>query len=274
MIKTVFVSLILICCTFTVSPGQVSFDRLSDNVFHINADDDKTSVKSLLIVKNNNGVLVDAMYGEYGKSIKSYLDKNDIVLEYIINTHYHGDHTQGNSNFDNTTIIAHQNTLSNIENKAQYGPEEPFDKEYWPNLLITDSLLLSFEGIEINIFHLGKGHTNGDAIVHIPEFNLVDLGDIILAPEALPYASDPKNLISVLDAISEKINEQTIIVTGHGALANKSDLHALVKIMKDTIDYVQGGKDITSFPAEWNSWNSQFIDMPTWLGMLTKYYKK
>ncbi|MEQ8475254.1 MBL fold metallo-hydrolase [Fulvivirga sp.] len=273
MIKTAFISLMLTCVVHNVSKAQVSFERLSDNVFHINADGNKTSVKSLLIVKNNKGLLVDAMYGEFGKSIKTYLNENDIKLEYIINTHYHGDHTHGNSNFDNTTIIAHQNTLSNIEKKAQYGPEEPFDKKYWPNLLFTDSLLLSFEGIEINIFHLGKGHTNGDAILHIPAFNLVDLGDMILAPQALPYASDPKNLISVLSTISESINTETIVVTGHGTLANKDALDALIRIMKETIGYVEDGKDVSKFPAEWNSWNSQFMDMATWLGMLTKYYK-
>ncbi|MEQ8243698.1 MBL fold metallo-hydrolase [Fulvivirga sp.] len=273
MIKTAFISLMLTCVVHNVSKAQVSFERLSDNVFHINADGNKTSVKSLLIVKNNKGLLVDAMYGEFGKSIKTYLNENDIKLEYIINTHYHGDHTHGNSNFDNTTIIAHQNTLSNIEKKAQYGPDEPFNKEYWPNLLFTDSLLLSFEGIEINIFHLGKGHTNGDAIVHIPAFNLVDLGDMILAPQALPYASDPKNLISVLSTISERINTETIVVTGHGTLANKDALDALIRIMKETIGYVEDGKDVSKFPTEWNSWNSQFIDMATWLGMLAKYYK-
>lgn len=274
MVKNIFNSLILICCIFTAGHGQVSFNRITDNIFHIRADGNKTSVKSLLIVKNNKGLLVDAMYGEFGKSIKTYLDEKDIKLEYIVNTHYHGDHTQGNSNFDKATIVAHRNTLSNIENKAQYGPEEPFDKEYWPNLLFKDSLLLSFEGIEINIFHLGKGHTNGDAIVHIPEFNLVDLGDIMLAPQALPYASDPKNLINVLSAVSEKINKETIVVTGHGTLANKNALDALIRIMKETIGYVEDGKDVTKFPTEWNSWNSQFLDMATWLGMLTQHYKK
>lgn len=272
MIKTVLISLILTSFILTVSTAQVSFERLSDNIYHINADSNKTSVKSLLIIKNNKGLLVDAMYGEFGKSIKTYLDEHDITLEYIINTHYHGDHTQGNSNFDNTTIVAHRSTLANIENKAQYGPNEPFEKEYWPNLLFTDSLLLSFEGIEINIIHLGTGHTDGDAIMHIPELNLVDLGDIILAPQTLPYASDPKNMMSVLSAISNKIDDKTVIVTGHGDLATKQDIINLIDIMKTTIQYVENGNDITNFPDSWNSWNSPFINISTWLKMISKLY--
>lgn len=238
------------------------------------AKSDQSSAKALVVDVGDELVVIDALYGELAKAFKTEVDKLNKPVKYVINTHYHGDHTQGNILFRDVLKIAHQNTLKNILDSAQYGPEvPPFSNEDLPDLVVYDSLTLRFQNENIRIWHFGPSHTNGDLVVFFEAKNIIHLGDIVLAPGALPYSISPEGLVITLEKILPRINSQTRIILGHGDIASKADLESLLSIVKETIQFVSNNEGLNAYPKEWEKWNSSFIDVPTWLKILSKTVK-
>jgi|GEM_PF-6198587 len=249
--------------------AQVQFNKISQKVFHIS--DEKTSVKATLIRDNDEAILIDAMYDDFAREIKAYIEKEGLNLKYLINTHYHGDHTGGNEHFKGTDIIAHENTHKNILDSAQYGPPLTFTKEDIPNILFKSQLKLMLGNTEVAINNYGSAHKAGDVVVRIPSENIICVGDIILdANKTLPYATNPEGMLSVLQKIYTFLDEDSQVITGHGIIATKEDVESLIMIMEETIGYVKNGNDINDYPAAWNQWDSEFLTMSKWLQILDK----
>ncbi|MEP5610651.1 MAG: MBL fold metallo-hydrolase [Cyclobacteriaceae bacterium] len=252
------------------SVAQIKSEELATNVYLLS--DDSTSVKALYIRNKEQVILVDAMFDDFAMAISKHLDEQNLTVKYVINTHYHGDHTGGNTFFKEADIVSHYNTHQNIVDSAMYGPTSPFGQEDMPNLLFSDSLTLNLENTQVHVVHFGPAHTNGDAIVILPEQNIIQVGDVILTPRSLPFSTNPKGTLTALKKVANYSNENTIIVTGHGDTASKTDLVALINIIETTIMYVENGNDLVDYPSVWNEWNSSFISMKTWLTILDRYY--
>jgi cyclase len=266
-----FISIILIgMLTHFTTTAQIKAEELATNVYLLSSD--STSVKSLYIKNNGEALLIDAMFGDFAMAIAKNLDAQNLRVRYVINTHYHGDHTSGNTFFKEADIIAHYNTNQNIVDSAAYGPTSPFGQEDMPNLLFSDSLSLLIGDTQVDIVHLGPAHTNGDAIVFLPQHNIIAVGDIILAPHSLPFSTDPKGTLRVLKKVANHADENTIIVTGHGDISSKSSLIELINIIEATVAYVEKGNDLSNYPLGWNDWDSPFISMKSWLAMLSRFY--
>lgn len=253
--------------------AQVAFEPVGNSA--LLAKSNQSSAKALVIDMGTELIVVDALYGDLATDFKTEVDKLEKPVRYVINTHYHGDHTQGNILFRDVLKIAHQNTLKNILDSAQYGPKvPPFSNEDLPDIVVYDSLTLNVQNENIRIWHFGPSHTNGDLVVYFEEKNIIHLGDIVLAPGALPYSVSPRGLIATLENILPRINDQTKVILGHGDVATKHDLQLLLSIVKETILFVSKNDDLNAYPKEWDSWNSSFIDMPTWLKNLSQTVKK
>lgn len=253
--------------------AQVKLEPVSNMAYL--AKSDQSSAKALVVDMGNELIVVDALYGELANEFKIAVDKLNKPIKYVINTHYHGDHTQGNILFRDVLKIAHHNTLKNILDSAQYGPEvPPFSNKDLPDLIVYDSLTLRVQNENIRIWHFGPSHTNGDLVVFFEEKNIIHLGDIVLAPGALPYSISPQGLVATLEDILPRINDQTKVVLGHGEAATKHDLQLLLSIVKETILFVTKNDDLNAYPKEWDMWNSSFINVPTWLKILSQSIKK
>jgi glyoxylase-like metal-dependent hydrolase (beta-lactamase superfamily II) len=248
-------------------------ESLTDHVSLIRTVNNESSVKAMLIRKGQEVVLADAMYGKFAEGIAAYLAENNLRLKKVINTHYHGDHTQGNTQFENVSVIAHENTYQHIADSAEYGPTAPFEIEDLPNVLFDKNLILYLGDLRIEVVFYGTAHTRGDAIVFVPQENVVHVGDIILAPGALPFTSDPEALVAVLERIVDRIDDKTRVVTGHGEVAGKSDVVKLIEVVNATVAHVKSGKGSSQYPSAWDQWDSEFITMKMWLGMLGRIYR-
>lgn len=270
---------LLACILFSIlalasSPlhAQLKFESLGYGLTWIWSD--STSVRALIITDQNDALLVDTMYGDYTTEIAEHLEKEKLNLKYIVNTHYHGDHTEGNMQFERTDIIAHENTLKHIQDSSLYGPPKNFRQRDLPNILFVKRMKILLGDTIIDMYHFGPAHTQGDAIVHIPSKNVIAIGDIMLdAKNTLPFIADPKQALAVLDEIVKLSDAETKIVTGHGALASKEDVAHLMQIIKETVVYAKSNKPIASYPESWNTWNSEFLSMKTWLSRLRKRYE-
>lgn len=249
--------------------AQVTLEPVGNTAYL--AKSDQSSAKALVVDMGNELVVVDALYGDLASDFKIAIEKLNKPVKYIINTHYHGDHTQGNILFRDILKIAHHNTLKNILDSAQYGPEvPPFSNEDLPDIIVYDSATLRFDDANVRLWYFGPSHTNGDLVVYFDEKNIIHLGDIVLAPGALPYSISPNGLVTTLENILSRIDDQTKVILGHGNVATKQDLQLLLSIVKETILFVTELNDIKDYPKEWGKWNSAFIDVPTWLKILSR----
>lgn len=273
VLKVVFLYMICGMLTSFGVLGQVTVEPLTDHISLIRTVNNESSVKAMLIRKGKEVVLVDAMYGKFAEGIAAYLAGNNLRLRKVINTHYHGDHTQGNTQFGNVPVIAHENTYLHIADSAEYGPAAPFGIEDLPNVLFDKNLVLYLDDLRIDVAFYGTAHTKGDAIVFVPEENTVHVGDIILAPGALPFTSDPEAFTAVLEEVADRIDDKTRVVTGHGEIAGKSDVLKLIEVVNATVTHVKSGQGISQYPPAWDQWDSEFITMKMWLEMLGKIYR-
>ena len=152
----------------------------------------------------------------------------------------HGDHSGGNENFrkDGATILAQENVRArmmkesfNRENK----PVPPRSKEAWPLITFSDKIKLHLNGEDIEVIHFKMGaHTDGDAVVRFVNANVYHTGDLF--SPGYPFIDGNnggtfKGLIASLDKIIEMVNDQAVIMPGHGELTSRSKL----KIFRDKL---------------------------------------
>ena len=131
-------------------------------------------------------LLVDAQFAPLSdKILEAISETANGELTYVLNTHWHGDHTGGNVNFskEGATIIAHDNVRARVsteQNRA--GRVSPPQEEIaWPVLTFDNSMHIHFNGEDIHLFHVGRAHTDGDAMVFFEKANVLHMGDVYFA---------------------------------------------------------------------------------------------
>lgn len=179
-------------------------------------------------------------------------------LIYLINTHFHGDHTFGNQHFKETkSIIAHRNTRDALI-EHEKGQMKVFAKIFGeerakgivltpPNVSFERNMTLFAGGVKVELIYLGKGHTGGDIVVYLPEKKVLFSGDL-LYNKRLPWVGDGDTFewIKVLDRLASlKIDT---IVPGHGLIGGKellSDFKGYIKdLQKEVMRYRDDGHSL------------------------------
>ena len=141
-------------------------------------------------------------------------------VKYMLNTHHHGDHVSGNANIREMGIdvIAHKNIRENFLRLKQPGE---------PNIVFADQAAVYLGGVEVQMFYLGRGHTNGDTVIYFPDLKTVHTGDLIIdAMPVIDYGGGGSALefIKTIDNLL-KIDFDTMI-PGHGRIMTKDDVRA------------------------------------------------
>lgn len=217
--------------------GETTTQKISDSVYVLTDKD--MYMNSTLILGNDACILVDTMQNvptaeELRAAVKSITDK---PVKYVVNTHYHGDHSFGNQVFaaEAADIIGHKNvreTLLRIGEQHKILFRDYFKVPGTEDVVITPPTLtfekglsLRFDGKTINMFHPDRAHTNTDSFIYVPELKLLITGDLFFN-HALGFTGDPGcSLRGWVKTIEEMEGlDIEVIIPGHGPIGNKADL--------------------------------------------------
>ena len=172
-------------------------------------------------------------------------------VKYLINTHFHGDHTGGNENFakDGITLVAHRNLALRLEHGTTNGlsgaKTAPAPKMAVPTkTYTTEGLQLMVKGQTAVVNHPASAHTDTDSYVYFPQANVISTGDVCSLGNRYPtidYANGGSlnGIISTVETYMKLGNDQTKYVPGHGPLATKADLQKYHDVLVQVRDAVQ-----------------------------------
>jgi cyclase len=161
-------------------------------------------------------------------------------VRFVINTHWHGDHAGGNKAFGNAgaVIVAHDNvrqrlTAAQAEARAKTAgapSQAPAGKSdpVLPVVTFGHDVTLHLNGEDVHVFHVPPAHTDGDAVVHFTQANVVHTGDLFLS-RGYPFVDlksggNFEGFISAADAILAVSNDKTKIIPGHGAVVGRREV--------------------------------------------------
>ena len=224
--------------------------------------------------------LVDDQYAPLTDKIVAALRAiSDAPIRFVINTHWHGDHTGGNENLGEigTLIVAHENVRKRmtveqfIEAIGDTVPPAP--EGALPVVTFTDAVTFHLNGDDIRVFHVEHAHTDGDAVIHFPGADVIHAGDVYFNG-TYPFidvssGGSIDGTIAAVDAILAIAGENTRIIPGHGPLSNRTELAAYRDMLRGTRDAVAAairqGKSLDEVvaakpTAKWDAqWGGGFI---------------
>lgn len=166
------------------------------------------------------------------KILAAIAELSDGQVEYVLNTHFHGDHTGGNENFANTgaTIVAHENVrerMSGPQTMAVFGNVPASPSGALPSMTFSENTTFHKNGHDIKVIHVANAHTDGDAVIHFSDTNVIHAGDVFF--NGLFAFIDTVNggtvdgMIDALEVVIDLADDETQIIPGHGALATRAD---------------------------------------------------
>jgi len=207
-------------------------------------------------------------------------------LKFVLNTHYHGDHTGGNPSFGpEAPIIAHRNVRVRLLTESRIGERvtPPMAKEGLPVITYDDGLSIHFNGEEIRVRHLAGGHTDGDSIVIFTGSNVAHLGDDFFNGHFpfvdLDAGGDVEGLIRNVERLIGELPAGVKLIPGHGPVSDVEGLKGYLAMLRGTTEFVRGrmreGKSLDeikkeSVPEPWKSWAWQFITADNWIETIHK----
>lgn len=181
--------------------------------------------------------VVDSQYANVAEAnLELIRDIADSPIVFVLNTHFHGDHTGGNEAFYDAgaTIIAHENVRKRLT--AAEGDRAVAEKAL-PVITFSENTTFHWNGQDIQVMYGANAHTDGDAFVYIPDANVIHTGDIMFSGRYpfidLSSGGTVDGAIASLTRIHDLADEKTKIVPGHGPLSSRNDVMTTINMLKD-----------------------------------------
>ena len=256
----------------------------------------KQLVKGSISILHGAGGNIGVLQGEEGLLvIDNGFDSNSSQLEkslaaygdsprFLLNTHWHGDHTGGNAALTKVaTLMAHENVRKRLAKGVPTGQRviAPAPESALPDVTYKDGITLHFAGQTVSAVHFPAGHTDGDTVVFFEPAHVVHMGDLMFA-DKFPYI-DPSSGGSVagytknVAAILSQIDDTSVVVPGHGVVTDKAGVQRFYQMIVETTQTVKAmkvaGKTLeqaqaTGLDMKWASWGDFFIDEDRWIAIL------
>ncbi|WP_257450854.1 MBL fold metallo-hydrolase [Archangium lipolyticum] len=237
----------------------------------------------VLIVDDQFAPLAPKIRAAFGKLAKSQGKGAKGSLEYVLNTHWHFDHTGSNAVFGREgRIVAHSHVrtrlINGLESAALGMKIPPAPKEALPVITYDQGLSIFFNGEEIQVTHLPSGHTDGDSMVYFTGSNVLHLGDQFTVDKYpfvdLESGGSLEGYLRNVERVLQTLPAGVKIIPGHGALSGREQLEAFAEMLRETVSLVKGkiaaGKTLDQVKAEgmpekFKSWGDGFIKQDMWL---------
>ena len=196
--------------------------------------------------------IIDDQFAPLTEKIKAKIAEfSSEPVKFVINSHFHFDHSDGNENFGagGAIIIAHENARIRMSEDHVISILEldqlAYDETGLPKITFTEDMSLHFNGHTVQLHHFGPGHTDTDAVIHFVEANVIHTGDVFVR-YGLPFIDVPNGgnlngMIRVMHGIIGLADENTKIIPGHGELASRADMEAYVSMLETIRDRVYEG---------------------------------
>lgn len=229
-----------------------------------------------------DGVLIiDDQFETMAPKLRDAINKiSDSKIRYLVNTHYHGDHTGGNAWFkenEDVTVFAHDNV------RIRLISDEKASTSALPVVTYDQGIKFHFNGDTVHVIHTPASHTDGDSFVHFKKQNVIHTGDMLFR-NWFPYidldgGGTVKGYIATLETLIAAADDDTKIIPGHGDLANKKDLISSLNMLIATAQVVKERKDsgktleeavAAGLDSKWDSWSWSFITTERWISTLYK----
>jgi cyclase len=210
-----------------------------------------------LLVGKDAAFLVDDQYAPLTPKILAAVKAiTDKPVRFVVNTHWHGDHTEGNENLANAGVIvvAHDNVrirMSTEQFLAAFNSKvPPSPPKALPQVTFSETVAFHLNDEDIHVVHVPPAHTDGDAIIHFTAANVLHLGDTFFNG-MYPFidvstGGSLDGMIGAANAALRYVNDSTKIIPGHGPLGTRADLVAyrdmMIKIRDRVAPLVKQGK--------------------------------
>ncbi len=263
------------------SKVQIKVTKVSGNIYMLEGQGGNIAAS----VGDDGIVIVDDQFAPLAEKIQAALKDlkiTDKPVRFVINTHYHGDHTGGNVPFANagSTVIAQDNVRKRLESGGTGGNGgsirmeiPPAPKAALPVITFEHDVTVHLNGEDIRALHFPAGHTDGDAVIFFPKNNVVHMGDDFVR-YGFPYidvasGGSVQGMIAAMEKASAMLPADVKVIPGHGALSNLDDVREFVKMLKETSAAVQRALDehktLEQMKEEkilepWKKWSGGFIN--------------
>jgi len=235
-------------------------------------------------------VVVDDQYAPLAEKIQAALKGvTDKPVRFIINTHYHGDHTGGNAFFQKQApVIAQDNVRKRLEAGGPAGnlgsismDHKPAPKEALPILTFDHDVTVHLNGEDIRALHFPSGHTDGDSIIFFSKSNVVHMGDDFVR-YGFPFidlaaGGSVEGMIAAMEEVVPKLPADVKVIPGHGDIANLDDVRIYTKMLIDTRAVVEKGiqqkKTLDQLKQEkvlepWKKYSGDFVSSDAFIETL------
>ena len=263
------------------SKVQIKVTKVSGNIYMLQGEGGNIAAS----VGDDGIVIVDDQFAPLAEKIQAALKGlgiTDKPVRFVINTHYHGDHTGGNVPFANggSTVIAQDNVRKRLETGGRAGnggsvkmEVPPAPKGALPVITFEHDITVHLNGEDIRAIHFPAGHTDGDAVIFFPKNNVVHMGDDFVR-YGFPFidvvsGGSVQGMISAMEKVPAELPANVKVIPGHGDISNLDDVHEFVKMLKETSAAVQKAIDnhntLEQMKQEkilepWEKWSGGFID--------------
>lgn len=224
---------------------EIEAESVTDNIYMLTGRGGNIGV----CIGADGIYIIDDQYGPLSEKILTKIKTlSDKPVKYVLNTHWHGDHTGGNENMNKAgaTIVAHKNVRKRMSSKQDRGngrSVDPSPAAALPVITFNEDLTLHINGEEVLFFHVHHAHTDGDAIVYFPKSNVIHTGDTYFNgrfPFIDLYSGGSINgIIESANQVLFLADKDTKIIPGHGKLSTKEELKTYRDMLMDVRDRVQ-----------------------------------
>ena len=263
------------------SKVQIKVTKVSGNIYMLEGQGGNIAAS----VGEDGIVIVDDQFAPLAEKIQAALKNlgiTDKPVRFVINTHYHGDHTGGNAPFNDagSTLIAHDNVRKRLEAGGTAGnggsikmDVKPAPKSALPIITFEHDVTVHLNGEDIRALHFPSGHTDGDSIIFFPRNNVVHMGDDFVR-YGFPFidvasGGSVQGMIDAMEKAAAQLPADVKVIPGHGAISNLDDVRAFAKMLKETSAVVQKAlndhKTLEQMKKEkilapWTKWSSDFVN--------------